>query len=541
MDPAAAAESDPSVEPSARVDRSIPRWAFVLGAVVVAIGVVLRFVTRSDMWLDEALTVNLARLPFSQLHAALKQDGAPPLYYVVLHGWMSVFGTTDIAVRSLAGLISVVTLPVMWCCGRRLGRPGPPGPIADDPPSARLVAWLTVLVTATSPFAIRYATENRMYSLVIFEVALGYLVLRRAFERPSFGRWAAVTLVAAAMLYTQYWTIYLLVVVGVATLYLAVRGTTAAQRHAARGAVLALVVAAITFAPWLPTFLYQQSHTGTPWGDGQPPFLAFRTALDQFANGTSLFHAQANVLVFVLVVLCCFGAFGRAAGRTRVDIELRTWPTVRWEFLTFITALAFSLTVAWIGNSAFDGRYASIVFPLFVLVVAVGFLSFGSRPLLFGALALVVGFGFAGAARNITDQRTQAAQAADVLHAEAKPGDVVVYCPDQLAPAVNRLLDHAAVKQITYPSFDGPSLVDWVDYRDKIARSDPTRFAQRVADATGAGSSVWLVFNGGYQEFEERCGQLYNALATRFPRQTSKVTADESFFEGESVVRFERP
>ncbi len=37
-------------------------------------------------------------------------------------------------------------------------------------------------------------------------------------------------------------------------------------------------------------------------------------------------------------------------------------------------------------------------------------------------------------------QRTQAVQVAAVLNAQAQAGDVVVYCPDQLGPAVDRLL-----------------------------------------------------------------------------------------------------
>ncbi len=134
---------------------AIPRWVIVLGALVVVAGVVLRFLTRSHLWLDEALTVNIAKLPLGDLQAALKQDGAPPLYYVLLHAWSSVFGTGDVAVRALAGIISVLTLPVVWFCGRRLGRPGAPGPISADPPSARLAAGVAVVLLAASPFANR--------------------------------------------------------------------------------------------------------------------------------------------------------------------------------------------------------------------------------------------------------------------------------------------------------------------------------------------------------------------------------------------------
>jgi hypothetical protein len=532
----AAGEVD-AERPTAR-DFSIPTWAYVLGALAVLAGVALRFVTRSELWLDEALTVNISNLPLGDLQAALKQDGAPPLYYALLHGWMSVFGTGDVAVRALAGVISVATLPVIWMCGRRLGRPGPPGPLRTDPPSARLLAALAVLVVATSPFAIRYGTESRMYSLVILEVALGYLALRRVFERPSLTRLAGAALIVGAMLYTQYWTIYLLTVMGLAFVWLAVRGTTPELRHAARGMLVALVAGGILFLPWVPTFLYQRAHTGTPWGDGQLPFLSMSVTMDQFANGTSIVHTPANALVFLYVVLLFLGGFGVAAGRTRIDLDLRTQPSVRWEFLAFVGVLGFALTAAWVGNSAFDGRYASIVFPLFVLVVAKGFLSFEWRRVLFAVLALVVVFGFAGAARNVTDERTQAPEVADVLNAKAKPGDVVVYCPDQLGPAVHRLLRARGVTEVTYPSFDDPTLVDWVDYRDRIANADPTKFAQRIVAETGTDHAVWYVANSGYERFDERCNQLSGALVAQYPGAALELAANQDAFEAANVTRF---
>ena len=64
---------------------------FLIG-LVVAVGIVLRFLTTSDLWFDEALSVNIARLPLSELQDALRQDGAPPLYYALLHFWIEAFG-----------------------------------------------------------------------------------------------------------------------------------------------------------------------------------------------------------------------------------------------------------------------------------------------------------------------------------------------------------------------------------------------------------------------------------------------------------------
>src|ERR1700723_3757692 len=133
---------------------------------VVALGVVLRFTTHSALWLDEALTVDRSRLPVSQIAGSVKHDGAPPLYYYLLHFWMRLFGQSDLATRSLSGVIGVITLPVAWLAGNRFG--------------GRIVAWTTLVLVASAPFAVYYSTEARMYGLVILLTGCGFLALHRA-------------------------------------------------------------------------------------------------------------------------------------------------------------------------------------------------------------------------------------------------------------------------------------------------------------------------------------------------------------------------
>ena len=59
--------------------------------------------------------------PLHLIPHLLRDDGAPPLYYVLLHFWMKVFGTSDLGARSLSGVIGVLTLPVAWVAGYRVG------------------------------------------------------------------------------------------------------------------------------------------------------------------------------------------------------------------------------------------------------------------------------------------------------------------------------------------------------------------------------------------------------------------------------------
>ena len=154
----------PGAEPAAT------KGLVVLAVAVSCFGIVGRFAVHRGLWLDEALGVNIARLPLHSLTAALRHDGHPPLSYVVLHGWMAWFGTGDVAVRALSGVISVATLPLAYVAGRRLG--------------GQRAAWISVALMSASPFALRYATEARMYALVAFLALAAWLAVDSA-PRPS--------------------------------------------------------------------------------------------------------------------------------------------------------------------------------------------------------------------------------------------------------------------------------------------------------------------------------------------------------------------
>jgi mannosyltransferase len=182
-----------------------PPWLGIATGFVLFLAVVVRFATVSPLWLDEAQTVAIARLPLGDLAEGLRHDGSPPLFYVILHVWMRIFGDGDLAVRFLSGLFSVAALPLMWVAGRRLG--------------GRTVAWSALILLAASPFAVRYATEVRQYSLVVLLVLVGYLAVTELLERPGSRRARIATgAVTGALLLTHYWALYLLFVAGLTLL-----------------------------------------------------------------------------------------------------------------------------------------------------------------------------------------------------------------------------------------------------------------------------------------------------------------------------------
>jgi uncharacterized membrane protein len=501
------------------------RWIepAVVGAAVVA-GAVLRFVTTSQLWLDEALSVDIARLPLGKIPDALRHDGHPPLYYFLLHGWMSVFGESNVAVRALSGVFGLLALPLVWFAGKRLG--------------GRPVAWAALLILAVSPFALRYSTETRMYSIVMVLVLAGYLMVAEALERSSWIRLAGIAVVTGLLLLSHYWALWL---TGAVVLYLAfvwfrVRGDAdPAPRKRARNVLLAVVAGGVFLVPWLGVMRYQSAHTGTPWAPAARPTQIVESTLEDMGGGA---RAEQVLLGMFMFGLFFFGLCAQADGPNRLTIDLRTVPPAQPEAAVVGMTVVLGAAAGYLTGSTYASRYAAVFFPLFVLVAAVGITRFTGRAARAGVVVLLLSLCATGAYRNVTVDRTQAGDIAAAIKAKAQPGDVVVFCPDQLGPAVHRLLP-GSFSQYTYPRFASPDRVDWVDYAERNSASDPNAFVTDLLARAPADATIWLVESGSYRTLEDECPAVDAPLGAARPGGEVVVAENGiDFFEHATLVRY---
>jgi mannosyltransferase len=482
---------------AAEVEKS-PRFKWVVPVVlgaIVALGVVLRFVQRSPLWLDEALSVNIARLPVGDLLDALRHDGHPPLYYLLLHYWMELFGEGDIAVRALSGLLAVASLPLAWVAGRRLaGRSG--------------ARW-ALIVVALSPYWVRYATETRMYSLVMLLVLAGYLLVQDALVKPTLSRLLGIGLVSGLLLLSHYWAFYLLAAV---VLLLALRWW---REPATRGTTFRVGVAAVAgfvlFVPWLGGFLYQAGHTGTPWGEPFRPTAMLQTTLEDLGGGEL---AEAALYGSIVLVLALVALFTVRSAAHEMTLDLRTSPLVRVELAVVMLVLGLGAVAGYVTHATYQSRYAAVIVPFVLLAVAVGITRVpGLGRLLVGLV--YISFSLAGILWVNYYQRTQSETVGGAVAARARPGDVVVYCPDQLGPGYSRAMPDGLV-ELSYPALTPPDRVDWVDYADRNAAADPPAIAAEINERAGD-HAVFLVWMSDYRTFGSQCEQLATELGMTEP------------------------
>ena len=135
---------------------------------------------------------------------------------------------------------------------------------------------------ALDPFVGLYADETRMYSLLLLIALLVCGAFLRAFVLRRRGHLASLAILLALALYAHPWGAFLVAAAGLAWLALLAVGPS--RRTLARDGVLAFGAAALLFAPWVPTLLYQAAHTGAPWSH-RPTGRSLTRALARIWSG----------------------------------------------------------------------------------------------------------------------------------------------------------------------------------------------------------------------------------------------------------------
>jgi 4-amino-4-deoxy-L-arabinose transferase-like glycosyltransferase len=209
-----------------------------LAAITVA-GAALRFATLGvqSFWLDEAATVDLVRKGFGDMLSGVSAgESTPPLYYIVAWVWAKVFGTDEVALRSLSAVIGTATIPLAFALGRRV--------------AGRTAGLVAAALCAFNPLLVWYSQEARSYALLVLLSGLTLLAMLDALERPDRRRLGLWALAATAALATHYFAGFLIAAEAAWLLY----------RSPARARVggAAAVVAAAALA-LLPLALHQRS------------------------------------------------------------------------------------------------------------------------------------------------------------------------------------------------------------------------------------------------------------------------------------------
>jgi hypothetical protein len=442
--------------------------ALLAGATLVVLIALSAYVrTRAiggSFWMDEGLSVGISSHAFSDIPGVLRQDGSPPLYYMLLHVWMDVFGRGETAVHWLSLTAALLTIPAsMWAAwslwGKRAG-------------------YIGAVLCALIPFLTAYGEEARMYAVMALLALLTSAFFVHAFVYRRRGYLPAFAVGQALMLYTHSWGIFFGVAAFLALAYLWRAAPKPERRGLLRDGALGFGGAALLYLPWVPTLLYQTAHTGAPWANkprfGVPIQIA-RDVLGGYGPAVAVLLAAGFGLAVAL-----------AAHRARGDRE-------RLSVLTLIAIPVVTIAIGW-GLSQLSPAWASRYFAAFVgplvLLMALGFARAGKL----GLVALVVACGFWLNVDDYVDgYKSDVRDIGAEVGAQMSSGDLVLVGQPEQTPLVWYYMPGGLRYADTIGAVADPRHMDWVDALDKLEAAEPGRVLPGLLANLRPGQKVLFV------------------------------------------------
>src|SRR5438046_6521766 len=106
--------------PTERIHSGFSRRWLLLVLYFVAFALRLFHLDYQSLWYDEGFSWWLSAQPLDQIIARTASDIHPPLYYVALHVWMLLTGSSEFALRYLSVVPGVLLVPAVFLLARHL-------------------------------------------------------------------------------------------------------------------------------------------------------------------------------------------------------------------------------------------------------------------------------------------------------------------------------------------------------------------------------------------------------------------------------------
>ena len=363
---------------------------------LLAFGLRLIRISYQPLWWDEGWSLYFATTSIGDMLELTAVDIHPPLYYLLLHLWIRLFGPGVISVRLLSVLIGTATIPLLYAAGRRL--------------SGHKGGLLAAFLLALSPFHIYYSQEVRMYGLVTL-LGLAALTFTMQWDarkgHPGIGPWVGYVLAATAALHTAYYAAFLLLALNLYMLIRWLRSHTDPARSVGwplRGLAAwfgAQVAVFLSFLPWLwyageKLLTYVRFKIGVE----EDPSLAPLTYLARHLAAFGWGHAEGfladwwwlGLLPLIALLLALgFVLWRRRSGgeESRLQVGLdrsqeggapssatdpRLAPALPLIVLVVVLACGFIVNLAFPFNPPRGERLLLLVLPAYLILFAIGLL-----------------------------------------------------------------------------------------------------------------------------------------------------------------------
>ena len=398
----------------------IERNKTIILILICFVGFFLRFYALGgeSFWFDEKMSLYFSQNdPVSILNPPSYETHIPPLYYMLLHFWMGLFGISEFAVRSLSAVFGSLSIFALYKLGKYLFNVK--------------IAIYSSLICAISILQIYFSQEARMYSLLTLTTLLSVFFFLKSLNENRLRFWASYIIVSILMLYTHLYGIFILILQFFYLLFY-YRGKIGYVKNC----LVSFFLIGLGFFPWLIKLF------------GVTPYILEGYSAIAWIPEPSIISILGTILLFCNSSVVCVVIFGSSI-RSIFQFEgLKKYFTkpsfsgslkrikahfldsskfgVNFCILWLGIPIILSLLISFIFQPIYLPKYLILVSPAFYLLVSKGLAKTKLKMRYLLILFLVIDSAIISYSYYTNFNKEQWREAATYVQTREEPGDLIV-------------------------------------------------------------------------------------------------------------------
>ncbi|RLD61348.1 MAG: hypothetical protein DRJ05_02800 [Bacteroidetes bacterium] len=254
---------------------------YLLPFLLLLINFILKiiYIGYGDIAGDEPFTIFYSQVDYETFSKMLQTENNPPLFFVLIHFWIKIFGISAISTRFLPLIFSTITVLFIYKTGMKFFN--------------IRIAIISSLLFTFSNYHMYFAHETRVYSLFALLTTISmYAFLSLILDKSKRGYFYLLIISNILLIYSHFFGFFVLFIQ-----FLSIISIKGLRDNLIKKYAFATFVTFILYVPYIKLLLDRfSSSSGGTWVS-TPTFESLYNNLWKFSN------APVNTVFFILILL----------------------------------------------------------------------------------------------------------------------------------------------------------------------------------------------------------------------------------------------
>lgn len=251
--------------------------------ILIILSFILRalFLNSSPIGHDEPFTIFHAQMDVSDIISNLKGGNNPPLFEIILHYWIKIFGISSFSVRFPSLIFSTINVAFVFMIAKKFIN--------------LRVAILATLLIIFSGFHIYFSHEARVYSLFALLTSVSFYLILSLIKEDSRKYYIWLFITYAFLIYSHYFGVFVIAMQIAIMIFFGIK-----NKINIKGYLIVIAGLLLVFSFYLGEFIFRflDSTTNGTWLKPVENLGNLHHLIFQFSNESKLIYLISVLLIW---------------------------------------------------------------------------------------------------------------------------------------------------------------------------------------------------------------------------------------------------